>query len=191
MACAQLGTEKRRAGAEAPAKLGRAEMTKTRDQEEQGMPLTRRDNDCSPEQVDRNERAASWKRCPLLGTLGRTTPAAEPFRCHFDTGRWGLKLNAVIAGAMPFRRRSGSRSGNLAAGRPFFFQFETVFGLTPAARARAKVPPKASMISAALSSEFMGRIHTLIIGIVNSPDARSINSNARKCEVVPLSQRTG
>jgi hypothetical protein len=116
---------------------------------------------------------------------------AEPFRCHFDTGRWGLKLNAVIAGAMPFRRRSGSRSGNLAAGRPFFFQFETVFGLTPAARARAKVPPKASMISAALSSEFMGRIHTLIIGIVNSPDARSINSNARKCEVVPLSQRTG
>jgi hypothetical protein len=32
------------------------------------MPLTRRDNDCSPEQVDRNERAASWnERCTFLG----------------------------------------------------------------------------------------------------------------------------
>jgi hypothetical protein len=44
------------------------------------MPLTRRDNDCSPEQVDRNERAASWKSCPLPRPLGRTTPAAGAHR---------------------------------------------------------------------------------------------------------------
>jgi hypothetical protein len=116
---------------------------------------------------------------------------AKPFGCHFDTG-WGcLKLNAVIAGAMPFRRSKGSRSGNLAAGRPFFFQFETVFGLTPVARAKAKVPPKASMISAAVASEFMGCVHSPIPGIVNSQDARDNDSDARKCQVVPLSQGTG
>jgi hypothetical protein len=41
------------------------------------MPLTRRATFAPPSEVDRNERAASWKSCPLPGTtLGRTTPAA-------------------------------------------------------------------------------------------------------------------
>jgi hypothetical protein len=96
-----------------------------------------------------------------------------------------------VSALMPCERRSGSRSGNLADGRPFFFQFETVFGLTPAARARAKVPPKASMISEAVLNEFMGCVHSPIPGIVNSQDARDNDSDARKCQVVPLSHGSG
>jgi hypothetical protein len=62
------------------------------------MPLTRRDNDCSPEQVDRNERAASWNEVPAAEEHpggGKTpgsgsapgTPITRPPRVRFDERR--------------------------------------------------------------------------------------------------------
>jgi hypothetical protein len=96
-----------------------------------------------------------------------------------------------VSALMPCERRSGSRSGNRADGKPFFLQFETVLGFEFVALANANVPPSASMISEAVLSEFMGCVHSPILGIVNSQDARDNDSDARKCEVVPLSQGPG
>jgi hypothetical protein len=96
-----------------------------------------------------------------------------------------------VSALMPCDRRSGSRSGNRADGKPFFLQFETVFGFEFVALANANVPPIASIISEAVLSEFMGCVHSPITGIVNSQDARGNDSDARKCEAVPLSHQTG
>jgi hypothetical protein len=126
MACAQLGTREESRGPKPPAKLDRAEMTKTRGREEQGMPLTRRATFAPPSEVDRNERAASWnerctflgpvcsnrvsspaalrrlppssgKSCPLLRPLGRTTPAAGAHREPPTEGSTMRLVKLVIA----------------------------------------------------------------------------------------------
>jgi hypothetical protein len=83
---------------------------------------------------------------------------------------------------MPCERRSGSRSGNLALGKPFFRQCETVFGLVFVARANANVPPMASMISEAVLSGVIGCSSTSSHEIVNP-------SNDETFPVVPVSHQ--
>jgi hypothetical protein len=81
-----------------------------------------------------------------------------------------------VSALMPCERRSGSRSGNRADGKPFFRQCETVFGLVFVARANAKVPPMASIISEAVLSGVMGRTLSASPAIVKSA----------KYEIVPV-----
>jgi hypothetical protein len=96
-----------------------------------------------------------------------------------------------VSALMPCERSQGSKSGNRADGNPFLLQFETVLELVFVALANANVPPSASMISEAVLSEFMGRMNSPKQGIVNSQDARDNDSDARKCQVVPLSHGSG
>jgi hypothetical protein len=199
--CSVIGTLREGPGPK-PRQLGRAEMTKARDREERGMPLTRRDNDCSPERrlIGTSERQAGI-RCPLSGRSGgEPSPTAGSHRPipRSVTMRLGnitqppvaeerRKEKAVIAGLMPCERSQGSISGNRALGNPLNLHSDTLRGSRPNRRANALVPPRASIHSAAVEHVFIPPSYPNCSDFVNTRDKENVGLHA----VVPVSPDWG
>jgi hypothetical protein len=197
------GEEKGR-GPKPPAKVGRAEMTKTRDQEEERCTFL--GPACSNRASVSRVRPAPtklWNSCPLPRPLGRTIPGSGTHREPPTEGStmrlvkltitqppaWlaRRKEKAVISGLMPCERSQGSISGNRALGNPLNLHSDTLRGSRPNRRANALVPPRASIHSAAVEQVFIPPSYPNGSDFVNNRD----KENERICAVVPVSPDCG